>query len=148
MVCYSLPLARCRCVHSRAFPIVKENPFFKFVLLAISLNKPINTKLKCLLIFERVDLAFLGCNGFHEDGPSIRSYRELEVKASVINSAGKTVILTDTSKIDKQGLYCFAPFATIDMIIFERPLVPQGREEFPDELALLPHENPMNEGEK
>jgi DeoR/GlpR family transcriptional regulator of sugar metabolism len=68
----------------------------------------------------KVDIAFLGCDGFHDDGPSIRSYRELELKETIVSNAAQSVVLADSGKLTKQGLYCFADFSAIDLIFMER----------------------------
>lgn len=39
----------------------------------------------------KVDIAFLACDGFHENAPSIRSYREIEIKQAMLKSANKSI---------------------------------------------------------
>lgn len=63
------------------------------------------------------DVAFIGCDGFHEKGPSIRSYRELEVKQLMLSHAAKSILLCDSTKFNERGLYCFADFVDFSCMI-------------------------------
>ena len=83
-----------------------------------------------------LDLGFLGCDGFSKTGPTIRSYQELEIKSTVIAHCQKNMILCDSSKIGNQGLYTFADFQDIDMVLAERQLTEDERKNFPDELLF------------
>lgn len=65
----------------------------------------------------RADIAFTGCDGFHADGPSSRSYKELEVKSKIIQNSKKVVLVTDSSKFNIEGLYRFATFDEITNVI-------------------------------
>lgn len=85
----------------------------------------------------KIDVAFLSCSGFHEDGPSIDSYRELEIKQTVLKSANKSILLANTHKFEKQSLYNYAPFSAFAMLITERKLTPDERNKFPDTLDVL-----------
>ena len=84
----------------------------------------------------KVDIAFIACDGFHENGPSIRSYREIEIKQAMLKSAKESVLLADTSKISKEGLYCFAQFTELDSIIVDEELSPEQRKKFPKSLKI------------
>lgn len=63
------------------------------------------------------DIAFMGCDGFHENGPCSRSYRELEVKQKIFENSKQVILVTDSSKFNVDGLYRFATFNQIDEII-------------------------------
>ncbi len=65
----------------------------------------------------QADIAFIGCDGFREDGPCSRSYRELEVKQRILENSKKVVLVTDSSKFSIDGLYRFATFDQIDNLI-------------------------------
>lgn len=83
-----------------------------------------------------VDVAFIGCDGFSKTGPTIRSYHELEIKKAMVAHSKQSVILCDTSKLEKEGLYTFAKYADLDMIITEVPLTDEERSWFPDEVLF------------
>ena len=63
------------------------------------------------------DIAFIGCDGFHVNGPCSRSYRELEVKQKIFENSKEVVLVTDSSKFNVDGLYRFATFNQIDHLI-------------------------------
>lgn len=63
------------------------------------------------------DIAFMGCDGFHVDGPCSSSYKELEVKHRIIENSKKVVLVTDSSKFSIDGLYRFTTFNQIDHLI-------------------------------
>lgn len=83
------------------------------------------------------DVAFIGCDGFSKSGPTIRSYQELEIKKAIIAHSKKSIILCDSSKLENEGLYSFADYSSLDMIIMERKLTDQEREAFPKELLFF-----------
>lgn len=80
---------------------------------------------------SKIDIAFLSCDGFHADGPTVGSYRELEAKEVVLEQASKSVLLADTSKIPLQGLYCYCSYSELDLLVFERELTDKERENIP-----------------
>lgn len=63
------------------------------------------------------DISFIGCDGFHKNGPSSRSYRELEVKQRIFQNSKEVVLVTDSSKFNVDGLYRFATFDQINHLI-------------------------------
>lgn len=63
------------------------------------------------------DIAFVGCDGFHKDGPCVRSYGELEVKNQILKNSKEVILVSDSSKFDEHGLYRFATFDQIDYLI-------------------------------
>lgn len=79
-----------------------------------------------------VDISFLGCDGFSKDGPTIRSYHELEIKQAIVEHSKKNIILCDASKLKSEGLYTFSNYDDLDMIILERKLTEKERNRFPD----------------
>ena len=84
-----------------------------------------------------VDVAFLGCDGFSPEGPTIRSYQEVEFKRMVARRAKRTVLLADTSKLGNTGLYTFANYADFSLMIFERELNVGERKVLPKNVALI-----------
>lgn len=89
------------------------------------------------LLQIKADIAFLGCDGFHAEGPSIRSFRELDIKETAIASAQRTVLLADSSKFSQTGMYCFAPFDAFELFVTERTLNDGERRFLPDPLKVL-----------
>lgn len=85
----------------------------------------------------KIDIAFLSCSGFHEDGPSIDSYRELEIKQAALKSAKKSILMANTHKFAKQSLYNYAPYSAFSMLITERKLTDDERGLFPKALQIL-----------
>ncbi len=85
----------------------------------------------------RFDIAFFGCDGFHKEGPAIRAYPELAVKECALSQADKSIILADSSKLNAEGLYCFATFRDIDMMICDRLPTPQEQARFPSNFTII-----------
>ncbi|CUH96043.1 hypothetical protein P22_2131 [Propionispora sp. 2/2-37] len=85
----------------------------------------------------KIDIAFLSCSGFHADGPSIHSYRELEIKQAIMTSAKKTILMANTGKIGKESLYRYATFSAFAFMITERKLSPEERKHFPETLTIM-----------
>jgi len=83
-----------------------------------------------------VDVAFLGCDGFSAEGPTIRSYQEVEFKRTAARQSRTTVLLADTSKLGNVGLHTFAGYDDFDGVVFERALTAAEKESFP-QLASL-----------
>jgi DeoR family fructose operon transcriptional repressor len=66
----------------------------------------------------RPDIAFLGTNGVSAGfGLSTPEEREAAVKAAMIRSARRTVVLADSTKLDEEALYRFAELRDLDALI-------------------------------
>lgn len=85
----------------------------------------------------RFDIAFFGCDGFHTQGPAIRAYSELAVKECALAQADKRVLLADHTKLAAEGLYCFATFRDIDLLICDRPPDAKEQARFPTGFNIL-----------
>ena len=85
----------------------------------------------------RFDIAFFGCDGFHRQGPAIRAYPELAVKECALAQADKRILLADSSKLGAEGLYCFATFRDIDLLICDRSPDAQEQTRFPPGFSIL-----------
>lgn len=85
----------------------------------------------------KVDIAFMGCDGFHEEGPSIRSFRELDIKDTAIGRAKMSVLMADSSKFRQTGMYMYSSFEAFDSLIIERPLSKEEKNFLPDTLKTL-----------
>lgn len=66
------------------------------------------------------DIAFVGANGVSEKGFSTPSMMEGETKASMLKSADKKFIVSDSSKIGKTHLSVFASMADVDGLITDQ----------------------------
>ena len=84
----------------------------------------------------QVDIAFVGCDGFHADGPCTRSYKELEVKNMILKSSKKVVLVSDSSKFFMHGLYRFATFDQIDCLITDTNIKDEQRELLPSNIEV------------
>lgn len=66
----------------------------------------------------RPDVAFIGTNGVHPDfGLSTPDPEEAAVKAAIVRSARRVVVLADSSKLNGEALMNFAALADIDALI-------------------------------
>lgn len=66
----------------------------------------------------RPDVVFIGTNGVHpEFGLSTPDPEEASVKAAIVQSARRVVVLADASKLDAQTLVGFAGLTEIDALI-------------------------------
>lgn len=85
----------------------------------------------------KVDIAFMGCDGFHACGPSISSFRELDVKEAAMESAKRSVLLADSSKFKQTGMYLYSSFGEFESLVIERPLIQEEQEFLPESLRIL-----------
>lgn len=66
----------------------------------------------------RPDVVFIGANGVHPDfGLSTPDPEEASVKAAIVRSARRVVVLADASKLDTETLVGFADLSEIDTLI-------------------------------
>lgn len=66
----------------------------------------------------RIDIAFLGCDGFLDmDGPMTFSMEHAEVNRHILNHSKKSILLCDASKFTKTSTYQYANFSDYDVMI-------------------------------
>lgn len=63
------------------------------------------------------DIAFLGVDGFDENGPCTTIFSEAEVKRAMAENAHQRILLCDSSKLDKTASVPFCTWGAIDMLI-------------------------------
>ena len=85
----------------------------------------------------QADIALMGCDGFHDSGPSIRSYRELEIKRKMVACAGEAVLLCDSSKLDQKGLYAFADFSDFSCLITDNGITEEQKQRYSEKMELI-----------
>ena len=67
-----------------------------------------------------IDIAFMSASGYSEEnGFTVSNLYESELKRAVIKKAKKTIVLMDSSKIDKVLAFTFAKKENIDLVITE-----------------------------
>ena len=77
----------------------------------------------------RVDVAFLGANGFTLDhGFSTPDPAEGAVKRAMVGCARRVVVLADSSKFGSEYLVSFAAVTDVDVLITDRGLAPSARQ--------------------
>ncbi|MDF2881363.1 MAG: DeoR/GlpR transcriptional regulator [Clostridiaceae bacterium] len=84
----------------------------------------------------QADITFIGCDGFHADGPCTRSYREVEVNQRIIENSKQVVLVTDSTKFNMHGLYRFATFDQIDHLITDMNIEQQRIELLPSNIEV------------
>ncbi|MDN6304168.1 MAG: DeoR/GlpR family DNA-binding transcription regulator [Brachybacterium sp.] len=62
-------------------------------------------------------VAFLGCNGLDDQGFMTPDPDEAAVKSAMVRSAGRRVVLADSTKIGSRHLVTFADLADIDVLV-------------------------------
>lgn len=75
------------------------------------------------------EIAFLGCNGLDEEGFTTPDPDEAAVKSAMVHSAGRRVVLADSSKAGARRLVTFARAAEVDALVIDDAL--------PDEIRGL-----------
>jgi DeoR family transcriptional regulator, fructose operon transcriptional repressor len=75
------------------------------------------------------EVSFLGCNGLDAEGFTTPDPDEAAVKAAMVRSAGRRVVLADSTKIGARHLVTFAALGDIDMLVTDADL--------PDDLHQL-----------
>jgi len=83
------------------------------------------------------DISFMSCDGFHTDGPCIRSYREIDIKQAILKNSKENVLITDSSKFSKQGLYRFTTFDKFNLLITDENINGNERDLIPDNIGLI-----------
>lgn len=84
----------------------------------------------------QADIAFLGCDGFQEEGPCVRSYRELEIKRSMVARA-RAVLLCDASKFSQRGVYRFASFHELSCLITDSGITEEDKARLSEKTDLV-----------
>lgn len=69
-----------------------------------------------------VQYAFVGTDGFSENGLTTHLVEGAEVVKMMASQAGKTVLLADSGKLDKLGFVHVLPFDQIDILISDESL--------------------------
>ena len=78
----------------------------------------------------RVDMAFMGSSGFKgRSGPCIENFPEYEMKKAMIQSAGKRIILADSSKAHKSAMLEFGAWDEFDCLVSDEGLSGETRRE-------------------
>lgn len=68
-----------------------------------------------------IDIAFMSASGYsHESGFTVSNLYESELKRTVIKKAKKTIVLMDSSKIDKVLAFTFAMKEDIDLVLTDK----------------------------
>lgn len=70
------------------------------------------------------DIAFVGCDGFDDDrGPTMTSEALLGVTRTMMDHASMTVLLTDSSKLSRRGVFRIRPCNTFSYLVTD--MVPE-----------------------
>ncbi|MYR05824.1 DeoR family transcriptional regulator [Gordonia sp. SID5947] len=73
----------------------------------------------------RISTAFVGTNGISEShGLSTPDPDEAAIKAAIVRVANRVVVLSDSSKIDREDLSSFADLADVDVLVSDAGLDP------------------------
>lgn len=83
------------------------------------------------------DISFIGCDGFNENGPSIRSYREVQIKQLLISQAQKSVLICDSSKMGSRGLYTFSDYKDFNALITDNGLSEEYAKMFSNKIEVI-----------
>nr|WP_208390900.1 DeoR/GlpR family DNA-binding transcription regulator [Brooklawnia cerclae] len=79
----------------------------------------------------RVDLAFIGTNGFSRiHGLSTPDPSEAAVKHAMVGAGQRIIVLADSSKLESDYLVSFAGIDEVDMLITDQGLAPRARATF------------------
>lgn len=68
------------------------------------------------------EVAFLGCNGLDADGFTTPDPDEAAVKSAMVRSAGRRVVLADSTKLGARHLVTFAALADVDALVTDAEL--------------------------
>lgn len=68
------------------------------------------------------EVAFLGCNGLDAEGFTTPDPDEAAVKTAMVRSAGRRVVLADSSKIGARHLVTFAALTDVDTLVTDADL--------------------------
>jgi DeoR/GlpR family transcriptional regulator of sugar metabolism len=105
--------------------IKKNNPSVTLIGGLISRNNLSTSGMHCLNFIKaiNIDIAFMATSGFSlESGFTSGNLNECQIKEAVIKKARKTIMLMDSSKIDKNLPFTFATLKDINVLICENTL--------------------------
>lgn len=85
----------------------------------------------------QADVALMGCDAFQEEGPCVRSYRELEIKRCMVDRAQMVALLCDASKFGQTGLYRFASFAELSCLITDSGISEEQKADLSRKVDLI-----------
>lgn len=68
----------------------------------------------------KIDIAFMSASAISEQGATLGSQSESELKNTVLRKASKRIMLIDSTKFNKTMPFGFATFSDIDMIITDK----------------------------
>ncbi len=76
-----------------------------------------------MLDFMNIDIAFMAASGYTvENGFTVSSYFECELKKAVIQKAKKVIMMVDSSKFNKVLAFTFGSLEDMDILICEKDL--------------------------
>jgi DeoR family fructose operon transcriptional repressor len=79
----------------------------------------------------RADVAFMGTNGISTShGLSTPDHAEAATKAAIVASAGRVVVLADSSKIGEERTVRFADLTDVDVLVTDDGISPDQRDAF------------------
>lgn len=91
----------------------------------------------------RIDLAFMGCDGFSlREGPTTFSFEETEIKRFILHHAEKRILLCDASKFALTGSFIFARYEDFESIITDQPLPKDAAEAAASVRMILVQQEP------
>lgn len=77
------------------------------------------------LSFNKV---FLSCAGFTKDGISTYMYEHIRMSQMLIENADVSILMADSSKLNVQSLYTFAPLSSVTTVISDASMPKQWNE--------------------
>lgn len=63
------------------------------------------------------DAAFLGCDGFAPEGPTISAYEELGLKQAVMEGAARAYVLATAAKFSQRGRFAFCAYGDLAAVV-------------------------------
>lgn len=85
----------------------------------------------------QADVALMACDAFQEEGPCVRSYRELEIKRAMVARSQTVVLLCDASKFAQKGLYRFASFGDLSCVVTDSGITEEQRADLSKKVDLI-----------
>lgn len=65
----------------------------------------------------QADIVFLGTNGLNGRGATTPDAEEAAIKQALVTAARRRIVITDSSKLGRDELVCFATLAEIDVVV-------------------------------
>lgn len=82
------------------------------------------------------DIAIIGTDACHLNGPMVTPYEEVTVKKKIFSRSQKSILLADSSKFEKSAAFLVCGWEDIDVLVTDSDVSQQVIDEYQDRVTL------------